>query len=67
MFEDAKGAVSEALKLVETFEGDVAQETSSSRSFAERGWGGGKSVEELWADAFSAVSMLRHIYFHCGP
>ncbi|KAH7122716.1 hypothetical protein B0J11DRAFT_532151 [Dendryphion nanum] len=58
MYDDAKGAVSEALKLVETFEGEVAQETSSSRAFAERGWGGGKSIEELWADAFSAKGEL---------
>jgi tetratricopeptide (TPR) repeat protein len=56
MFEDAKGAVSEALKLAQTFEGEVAQESSSSKAFADRGWGGGRSVEQLWADAFAAVS-----------
>lgn len=56
MYEDARGAVNEALKLVETFEAEVAQETATSRAFAEKGWGGGKSVEELWADAFTSVS-----------
>ncbi|KAF2262074.1 hypothetical protein CC78DRAFT_326436 [Lojkania enalia] len=54
MYEDAEGAVKEALKLVENFEAEVAQLTSSSKAFADRGWGGGKSIEELWADAFAA-------------
>jgi hypothetical protein len=60
MFEDAKGAVGEALKLVEAFELEVAQQGSSSKAFADRGWGGGKSVEELWADAYAAVGQLHH-------
>jgi tetratricopeptide (TPR) repeat protein len=54
MYEDASAAAGEALKLVETFELEVSQESSSSRAFADRGWGGGKSVEELWADAYAA-------------
>jgi len=58
MYDDASGAVGEAIKLVEIFELEVAQESSSSRAFATRGWGGGKSVEELWADAYAAVSGL---------
>ncbi|KAF2114774.1 filamentation protein-like protein [Lophiotrema nucula] len=57
-YDDAKGAVTEALKLVEHFEAEVAQETASSKAFAERGWGGGKSIEELWADAFAAHGEL---------
>ena len=55
MFEDAKGAAGEALKLVETFEVEVAQDSSSTKAFADRGYGGGRSVEELWADALAAV------------
>ncbi|KAF2463742.1 filamentation protein-like protein [Lindgomyces ingoldianus] len=58
MYEDAKGAVDEALKLAETFEAEVAQDSSTSKSFADRGWGGGKSIEELWADAFAARAEL---------
>lgn len=58
MHDDAKDAVTEAHKLVETFEAEVAQESSTSRAFAERGWGGGKSVEELWGDVYAAVSSL---------
>ncbi|KAF2714972.1 filamentation protein-like protein [Pleomassaria siparia CBS 279.74] len=58
MYEDAQGAVNEALKLAETFEGEVAQQSSTSKAFADSGWGCGKSVEELWADAFSARGEL---------
>ncbi|KAF2012514.1 hypothetical protein BU24DRAFT_374080 [Aaosphaeria arxii CBS 175.79] len=58
MLEDSKGAVNEAFKLVESFEAEVAQEGSSSKAFADRGWGGGKSVEELWADSFAARGQL---------
>lgn len=56
MYQDAREAVGEAMKLVEGFEVEVSQESSTAKSLAEKGWGGGKSVEELWADAFTAVS-----------
>jgi hypothetical protein len=56
MYEDARDAVDEARKLAETFESEVAQEGASSKAFADRGWGGGRSVEELWAHYFAAVS-----------
>ncbi|KAF2024443.1 filamentation protein-like protein [Setomelanomma holmii] len=59
MFQDAREAVAEALKLVETFEAEVAQESSTAKSLSEKGWGGGKSVEELWADAFAARGELQ--------
>lgn len=57
MFEDAREAVGEALKLVEGFEVEVLAESSSAKALADKGWGGGKSVEELWADTFTAVSV----------
>jgi hypothetical protein len=56
MFQDSRDAVGEALKLVETFEAKVSIESSTAKALADKGWGGGKSVEELWADAFAAVS-----------
>lgn len=56
MYDDAQEAINEAFKLVQTFEAEVAQESSTSRAFADRGWGGGKSIEELWADVFTMVS-----------
>jgi tetratricopeptide (TPR) repeat protein len=58
-FEDAREAVAEALKLVETFETELSLEYSTAKALADKGWGGGKSVEELWADAFTAVSSRR--------
>jgi tetratricopeptide (TPR) repeat protein len=57
MFQDAREAVNEAMKLVESFEAEVSLESSTAKSLGEKGWGGGKSVEELWADAFAAVSV----------
>lgn len=55
-FEDAREAVIEGLKLVETFENELSLEFSTAKALADKGWGGGKSVEELWADAYNAVS-----------
>jgi hypothetical protein len=56
MFQDAREAAAEAMKLVEAFEIEASQDSSTAKSLAEKGWGAGKSVEELWADAFTAVS-----------
>jgi tetratricopeptide (TPR) repeat protein len=58
-FEDAREAAAEALKLVETFENELSLEFSTAKALGEKGWGGGKSVEELWADAYNAVSAHR--------
>lgn len=57
LLDDAASAVNEASKLVESFEAEVAAEHSSARRFYEKGWGGGKSVDALWADVESAVSI----------
>lgn len=57
-FQDAREAVAEALKLVETFENELSLEFSTAKALADKGWGGGKSVEELWADAYNAVSTV---------
>ncbi|OCK78023.1 filamentation protein-like protein [Lepidopterella palustris CBS 459.81] len=53
MYEDAKGAVDEAFKLVEKLELEVAQESFNTKAFADPGWGVGKSVEELWGDVWA--------------
>ncbi|OCL05930.1 TPR-like protein [Glonium stellatum] len=58
MFDDAKGAIEEAVKLVESLELEVARESSSSKAFANQGWGGGKSVDELWGDVWSGRGEL---------
>lgn len=56
MYEDARGAVTEAFKPVKAFQSEIALENSSTKAFADRGWGGGRSVEELWSDVYAAVS-----------
>lgn len=58
MHEDAQGALEEAFKHVRRVETAVASDRSSAQSFAEPGWGGLKSVEELWADAYSEKGNL---------
>jgi tetratricopeptide (TPR) repeat protein len=56
LFEDAKGAIDEAYKLVEAMELDVSQDDSGKVSIADAGWGFCKSVEEQWADVWAEVS-----------
>ncbi|OTB08582.1 hypothetical protein M426DRAFT_316595 [Hypoxylon sp. CI-4A] len=55
MYGDAKGAINEAKKLVDELEGDVARDTSGSVGLRNPGWGGKKSVEELWGDVQSEL------------
>jgi hypothetical protein len=55
MFEDAKGAIDEAYKLVERQEMDISRDTSGNVTIHNGGWGSTKSVEELWGDVWSEV------------
>jgi tetratricopeptide (TPR) repeat protein len=63
VFNDAKEAAAEALKLIETSEDELSVEASTAKALAQKGWGGGKSVDELWADALSAVSINRTVNY----
>lgn len=65
VFDDAKGAIDEAEELVQALESQVAQQDSSVKAFAARGWGGGKSVEELWADIWAQVRLKTTIHVLC--
>ncbi|KAI9837445.1 MAG: hypothetical protein M1819_007093 [Sarea resinae] len=58
MYEDARGACDEAVKLVDRLQLDVSRLDCSNRAFAERGWGAGKSVEELWGDVYAEQGYL---------
>ena len=58
MYEDAQGVLYEVFKHVKRVEAAVASQRSSAQAFAEPGWGGLKSVEELWADAYSEKGNL---------
>lgn len=55
MYNDAKGAIEEAKKLVDALEGEVAKDTSGSVTLRDPGWGGKKSVEQIWADVHTEV------------
>lgn len=57
LYDDAEGAIDEAHKLVENFQQELTKEDASARAFDERGWGGGKSVNRLWADVYAEVSL----------
>lgn len=64
MFEDAKGAIDEAYKLVQGQEMDVARDTSGNVTIENGGWGSRKSVEELWGDVWSEVRCRRHHFLN---
>ena len=53
LYEDAQGAVDEALKIIRDIEAAVADTDSSAQAFEQQGWAGMKSVEELWADVYA--------------
>ncbi|KAI0834945.1 TPR-like protein [Hypoxylon sp. FL0890] len=58
MHGDAKSAIEEARKLVDSLEGEVTKDSSGSISLRDPGWGGKKSVEELWGDVHSELGYL---------
>ncbi|KAG9685776.1 hypothetical protein KCU86_g11053, partial [Aureobasidium melanogenum] len=58
LFEDAEGAIDEAHKLVEELQQAVAREDCSAKAFDEKGWGGGHSVNRLWADVWAERGAL---------
>ncbi|KKY33794.1 putative filamentation protein [Diaporthe ampelina] len=62
MYDDAKGAVNEAQKLVQTMESDLGKasadsgkKSAGSSSLRKPGWAGQKSIEELWADVWNEL------------
>lgn len=57
LHDDAADCIDEACRFVVMFEAERGSEHSSARNFYFKGWGGGKSVDELWADVWSAVSL----------
>ncbi|KAH6715385.1 hypothetical protein BKA61DRAFT_673348 [Leptodontidium sp. MPI-SDFR-AT-0119] len=58
MYDDAKGALEEAEKLVRSAEVDVSKDTTGNVSINNAGWGGGKTVQQLWGDVFSERGYL---------
>lgn len=58
IYEDAKGAIEEAVKLVSSLNHGVSEEDSGNISILNPVWGGGKSIGELWGDVFAEVSSI---------
>ncbi|KAL2068293.1 hypothetical protein VTL71DRAFT_16391 [Oculimacula yallundae] len=58
MYEDARGALEEAENLVRSAEIDVSKDTTGNVSINNAGWGGGKTVQQLWADVYSERGYL---------
>lgn len=57
MFEDSKGAISEAQKLVGILEAEVAKDPTGSLSMRGDGWAEKKGVDELLGDVWAEVSL----------
>ena len=58
MFEDAQGAIDEAFKQAKLCEIAAASADSSAQNFEDEGWGGVRSVEEVWADVYAEMGHL---------
>ncbi|KAI1335509.1 hypothetical protein F5Y15DRAFT_397552 [Xylariaceae sp. FL0016] len=58
MYGDARGAIDEAQKLIDSLESDVIKDTSGIVSTSNSGWGGKKCVEELWGDVQTEMGYL---------
>ncbi|EFE34184.1 filamentation protein (Rhf1), putative [Trichophyton benhamiae CBS 112371] len=53
LLEDAMEACNEASTHATRIEGLVAAQESSTRAFADEGWGGTKSPDEIWGDIYA--------------
>jgi tetratricopeptide (TPR) repeat protein len=55
--DEAQNAIEDAFKLVTALENEhgASDDGSNARKLYQKGWGGGKSIDVLWADAWSTV------------
>jgi cargo-transport protein YPP1 len=58
LYEDSKEACDEAARSASRIEALVAAQYSSAAAFADRGWGGGKGSNEIWADVHAEKGYL---------
>lgn len=61
LYEDAKGSIEEAQKLVKGVDMDISNDQAKGLKTAHTGWGGGKSLGALWADVVAEVSSFASI------
>ena len=57
MKDDCKGAVTEAQRLIQSLESDLARDPSGSGALKSLGWAEKKSVEDLWSDLYAEVRL----------
>lgn len=57
MKEDCKGAITEAQRLVQSLESDLARDPSGSGALKAPSWAEKKSVEDLWSDLYAEVRL----------
>lgn len=59
MYDDAQSAVQNAAKCVELLEVELAgsENGTNARRLYHKGWGGRQSIDSLWADVWSTVSV----------
>jgi hypothetical protein len=55
MREDAKGAITEAQRLIQSLEADLARDPSGSGALKPPSWAEEKTVEDLWSDLYAEV------------
>lgn len=58
LYDEAHNAIDEAFKHIQSVEIAALRQHSSVRSLEDPGWGGEKSVEELWADVYAEKGHL---------
>ncbi|CAG7560892.1 unnamed protein product [Fusarium equiseti] len=58
MKDDCKGAVTEAQRLIQSLESDLARDPSGSGALKSLGWAEKKSVEDLWSDLYAELGQL---------
>lgn len=58
LVDDAHEACEEASKHAARVEALVATQECSARAFSSRGWGSGRSCDELWADVYTERGLL---------
>lgn len=58
VYRQCQNAIGEAKKITESMEADIAKDASGTVGISHPGWGGKRSVEELWADVLSETGLL---------
>ena len=59
---DAENTIDQVYRRVEALEAEYSQDTTNAKALDESGWGSGRSVDDLWADVWSEVSIAISTY-----